>query len=60
MIGFFDGLDPVNPSNRPTTKQMFELGETNTQYFIDEIISKTTSTYYVFLLVKDLLKNGGT
>ncbi len=38
---------------------MYEIGDANTRYFVDEII-KEKIPKVVFILVKDLLKNGGT
>ncbi len=58
MIGLFKGLDPLNPSSPPTSSLMYEIGNTNTRYLVDEIRKTTTSV--VLILVKDLLKNGGT
>jgi len=60
MFGLFNGLDTSNPSSPPTSKLMYELGLTNTQYLIDEVIKDPSATFRVFFLVKDLLKNGGT
>ena len=37
MIGEFTGLNPLNPSSPPTSKKMYELGEPNTRYFVDEV-----------------------
>ncbi len=58
MIGVFTGLDPLNPSSPPTSKKMYEIGDANTRYLVDEIIKATTDV--VFILLKDLLKNGGS
>ena len=60
MIGVFTGLDPLNPSSPPTSRKMYEIGDANTRYLVDEIIKDSSSTFRVFILVKDLLKNGGT
>ena len=60
MIGLFTGLNPLNPSSPPTSKKMYEIGNTNTRYLVDEIIKWPTYTGRFFILVKDLLKNGGT
>ena len=60
MIGLFKGLDPLNPSSLPTSRKMFDIGDSNTKYLVDEIIKDSSSTFRVFILVKDLLKNGGT
>ncbi len=57
MIGVFKGLDPLIPSSPPTSRLMYEIGDANTKYVVDEIIKKTTNE--VYFLVKDLLKNGG-
>ena len=59
MIGVFTGLDPLIPSSPPTSMIMYEIGDANTRYFVDEII-KEKIPKVVFILVKDLLKNGGT
>ncbi len=58
MIGLFTGLNPLNPSSPPTSKKMYDIGDVNTRYSVDEEIKATTIV--VYLLVKDLLKNGGT
>jgi hypothetical protein len=58
MIGVFTGLNPLNPSSPPTSRIMYEIGDANTRYLVDEIIKKTSDI--VYFLVKDLLKNGGT
>jgi hypothetical protein len=58
MIGVFTGLNPLIPSSPPTSRLMYEIGDANTRYFVDEMIKATTDV--VFILVKDLLKNGGT
>ena len=60
MIGLFTGLDPLTPSSPPTSMKMYELGYSNTRYLVDEILWDSLVTYRVYLLVKDLLKNGGT
>ena len=60
MIGYFTGLDPMNPSLPPSGKLMYEVGDANTRYFVDEILSISITTEKVFILIKDLLKNGGT
>ena len=57
MIGVFKGLDPLIPSSPPTSRLMYEIGDANTKYLVDEIIKKTKNE--VYFLVKDLLKNGG-
>ena len=59
MIGVFTGLNPLNPSTPPTSRLMYEIGNANTRYLVDEIIKEEISNV-VFILVKDLLKNGGT
>jgi hypothetical protein len=38
MIGLFTGLDPLDPSSPPTSMIMYEIGDANTQYLVDEII----------------------
>ena len=38
MIGLFKGLNPLNPSSSPTSKKMYEIGNVNTRYLVDEII----------------------
>ena len=58
MIGLFTGLDPLNPSLPPTSRLMYEIGNANTRYSVDEI--RKTTTNVIYLLVKDLLKNKGT
>jgi hypothetical protein len=58
MIGLFKGLNPLNPSSPPTSMIMYDIGDINTRYLVDEIIKANSIT--VFILVKDLLKNGGT
>jgi hypothetical protein len=60
MIGLFTGFDPLNPSTPPTSKIMYDIGDANTKYLVDEIIKDPSYTVRVFILVKDLLKNGGT
>ena len=60
MIGVFIGLDPLNPSSPPTSRKMYEIGDANTRYLVDEIRNHPSSADKVFILVKDLLKNGGT
>ena len=60
MIGVFIGLNPLIPSSPPTTMMMYDIGDANTRYLVDEIIKDTSSTLRVYILVKDLLKNGGT
>ena len=57
MIGVFTGLDPLNPSLPPTSRLMYEIGDANTRYLVDEIRKDPSSTLRVFILVKDLLKN---
>ena len=58
MIGLFTGFNPLIPSSPPTIMKMHEIGDANTKYLVDEIIKADTNI--VFILVKDLLKNGGT
>ena len=58
MIGLFTGLNPLIPSSRPTIMKMHEIGNANTRYLVDEI--RKADMVVVFILVKDLLKNGGT
>ncbi len=58
MIGLFTGLNPLIPSSPPTSRIMYEIGNANTKYLVDEIIKATN--IIIFILVKDLLKNGGT
>ena len=48
------------PYDSQTTSFMYELGESNTRYLINEVISPTTNTLEFLILVKDQLKNGGT
>ena len=60
MIGLFTGLDPLIPSSLPTSMKMYDIGDANTRYLVDEIIKWPTYTTRCFILVKDLLKNGGT
>jgi hypothetical protein len=38
--------------------KMYEIGDANTRYLVDEIIKAGTTV--VYFLVKDLQKNGGT
>jgi hypothetical protein len=38
LIGLFTGLDPLNPSTPPTIRLMYEIGDANTKYLVDEII----------------------
>ncbi len=38
MIGVFTGLNPLNPSSPPTSRLMYEIGNANTRYLVDEII----------------------
>ncbi len=58
MISVFTGLNPLNPASPPTNMKMYEIGDANTRYLVDEIIK--LNNIAVFILVKDLLKNGGT
>ena len=58
MIGLFTGLNPLIPSSSPASMKMYEIGNANTRYLVDEIIKRNLNV--VDLLVKDLLKNGGT
>ena len=58
MIGLFTGLNPLIPSLAPTSRKMYEIGDANTRYLVDEIIK--LNNIAVLILVKDLLKNGGT
>ena len=60
MIGVFTGFNPLNPSLLPTSMKMYGIGNANTRYLVDEIIKWSTRPYAVFILVKNLLKNGGT
>ena len=60
MIGLFTGLYPFHPSSPPTNRLMYDIGDINTRYLVDEIIKDSSNTERVFILVKDLLKNGGT
>ena len=60
MIGYFTGLDPLVPSNKPTSMTMHEIGESNTRYLVDEVIVDQLNTKRVLIIVKNLLKNGGT
>ena len=60
MIGVFIGLDQLIPSSPPTSMKMYDIGDVNTKYLVDEIRKDPSSTIRVFILVKDLLKNGGT
>ena len=60
MIGLFTGLDPLNPSLPPTSRLMYEIGDVNTRYLVDEIRKDPSYASRVFILVKNLLKNGGT
>ena len=60
MIGLFTGLDPLIPSSPPTSMIMYDIGDANTRYLVDEIIKDPSSTIRVYILVKDLVKNGGT
>ena len=60
MIGLFTGLNPLNPSSPPTSMKMYDIGNANTRYLVDEIIKNQYYAVVVFILVKDLLKNGGT
>jgi hypothetical protein len=55
MIGLFTGLNPLIPSSPPTSRKMYDIGEENTRYLVDEIIKEDKTR--VFILVKDLLKN---
>jgi hypothetical protein len=58
MIGLFTGFNPLNPSSPPTSRKMYDIGDANTKYLVDEVIKG--NNLVVFILVKDLLKNGGT
>jgi hypothetical protein len=60
MIGVFTGLNPLIPSSPPTSKLMYDIGDSNTRYLVDEVIKDPFYTFRIFILVKDLLKNGGT
>ena len=57
MIGLFTGLNSLIPSSPPTSNLMYEIGNANTRYLVDEIIKNSSNTARVFFLVKDLLKN---
>jgi hypothetical protein len=37
MIGVFTGLNPLIPSSPPTSMKMYEIGNANTRYLVDEI-----------------------
>jgi hypothetical protein len=37
MIGVFTGLNPLIPSSPPASKKMYEIGDPNTRYLVDEI-----------------------
>ena len=60
MFGLFAGFDPFNQSSVPASRLMYELGDVNTRYLVDDIIKLPSNTDKFFLLVKDLIKNGGT
>ncbi len=60
MIGLFIGLNPSIPSSLPTSSKMYDIGEENTRYLVDEVIKDSSITERVYILVKNLLKNGGT
>ena len=59
MIGGFSGLNPLNPSLPPTSRKMYEIGDANTRYLVDEVRKDFFHSRFL-ILVKDLLKNGGT
>ncbi len=44
MIGYYTELNLLVPSNPPKSMIMYEVGESNTRYLVDEIISLKTST----------------
>jgi hypothetical protein len=58
MIGLFKELDPFNPFSPLSSRIMYEIGDANTRYLIDEIIKQ--GPIVVYFLVKELFKNGGT
>jgi hypothetical protein len=60
MIGVLTGLNPLNPSSPPTSRLMYDIGDANTRYLVDEITKNPSTTDRIFILIKDLLKNGGT
>ncbi len=37
MIGLFTGLNPLIPSSPPTSRTVYEIGDPNTRYLVDEI-----------------------
>ena len=42
MIGLFTGLDPLNPSSPPTSRLMYEIGNANTRYLVDDLRKEGT------------------
>ena len=58
MIGVFTGLNPLIPSSPPTSRKMYDIGDVNTRYLVNEITKDGSNVVYFF--VKDQLKNGGT
>jgi hypothetical protein len=38
MIGLFIGLNPLILSSPPSSRIMYEIGDANTKYLVDEII----------------------
>ena len=38
MIGLFTGLNPLIPSSPPASMKMYDIGDANTRYSVDEII----------------------
>ena len=46
IIGLFTGFNPLIPSSPPTSRLMYEIGDANTKYLVDEIIKKTTNVVY--------------
>ena len=44
MIGVFTGLNPLIPSSPPTFRKMYDIGNVNTRYLVDEIIKDPSNT----------------
>jgi hypothetical protein len=42
MIGVFTGLNPLVPSSPPTSRKMYDIGNSNTRYLVDEVIKDQT------------------
>ena len=44
MLCLFTGLNPLVPSSGPTGMQMYEVGDANTRYLVDDVIKDQSNT----------------